>query len=397
MTHNDKALFDTLSDSLFDTPIDRRHTDSIKWAKYAGRRSASGEEILPMWVADMDFAAPPEVIDALQQRVAHGVFGYGHTSTEFTNAIIHAMQRDYGWQIQADWIVPLSGLVSGLNVAARSIGNRGDAIVTATPVYPALFTSAVYMERECIRVPLDETRNWSWDMAAVEAAHTPRTKGLMLCHPHNPIGRVWTEAELKGIADYAEKHDLVVVSDEIHCDLILEPGLRHQPFALLSPDIAQRTITIMAPSKTYNIPGLGVAFAIIANDTLRRRFHAAMAGITPHPNILGMTATLAAYQHGVPWRTALLEYLRTSRERVMTLHGMNGLRVIRPEATYLAWLDCRDTGIDNPLAFFEAAGVGLSDGRDFGREGFLRLNFGCPLATLEEGVRRIRAALASAH
>jgi len=393
MTPNYKALFDP----LFDTPVDRRHTDSIKWAKYARRRSDSGDEIIPMWVADMDFIAPPAVIEALQRRVAHGVFGYGHTTTEFTDAIIHAMQRDYGWAITPDWIVPLSGLVSGLNIAARSIGERGDAIVTSTPVYPALFTSVAHMERDCIRVPLDEACNWTWDMTAVEAAHTPRTKGLMLCHPHNPIGRVWTETELMGIAAYAEKHDLVVVSDEIHCDLILEPGLRHRPFAMLSPEIANRTITIMAPSKTYNIPGLGVAFAIIPNDTLRRRFHAAMAGITPHPNILGVAATIAAYKHGVPWRTALLDYLRENRDRVMMLNGIKGLRVIRPEATYLAWLDCRATGIDNPLAFFEAAGVGLSDGRDFGREGFLRLNFGCPRVTLQEGIHRIRTALESGH
>lgn len=379
--------------TLFDTPVDRNGTDSLKWSKYAGRRSATGEAIIPMWVADMDFAAPPEVITALQDRVAHGVFGYGHTTPEFLGALTSALQRDYGWSIRPDWIVPLAGLVSGLNIAARSIGEPGDAIVTSTPVYPALFTSAAHMARECICVPLDETHHWSWDMAAVEAAHTSRTKGLMLCHPHNPIGRVWSETELKGIAAYAEKHDLVVVSDEIHCDLILEPGLRHRPFAMLSPDIANRTITVMAPSKTYNIPGLGIAFAIIPNDSLRRRFQAAMAGITPHPNILGVVATTAAYQQGLPWRTALLDYLRSNRDLVMALDGVNGLKVIKPEATYLAWIDCRATGIDQPQAFFESAGVGLSDGNDFGRKGFVRLNFGCARATLQTALARMVAAL----
>lgn len=379
----------------FDTAIDRRHGDSIKWAKYAGRRSASGEEILPLWVADMDVAAPPEVIAALQARIAHGIFGYGHTTTAFTDAIIHALQRDYGWAVQAEWIVPLSGLVSGLNIAARSIGQTGDAIVTATPVYPALFTGPVNMEREAICVPLDENRDWGWDLAAVAAAHTPRTKGLFLCHPHNPIGRVWNETELRAIAAHAEKHDLVVVSDEIHCELVLEPGLRHRPFALLSPEIAARTITVMAPSKTYNIPGLGAAFAVIPNATLRRRFQSAMAGISPHLNILGMAATIAAYTEGEAWRTALLDYLRNNRDAVNVLDGVKGMRVIPPEATYLAWLDCRATGLDNPLAFFEEAGVGLSNGSDFGKDGFLRLNFGCTAATLQEALRRMKTALES--
>lgn len=374
----------------FDTPIDRRGSDSIKWAKYAGKKSAHGEDLIPMWVADMDFAAPPEVIAALQKRIAHGVFGYGHTTPEFTDAIIMAMQRDYGWAVQPEWIVPLSGLVSGLNIAARAIGERGDAIVTATPVYPALFTAPVHMERKCVRVPLDEKRNWTWDMAAVEAVHTPKTKGLFLCHPHNPIGRVWSDEELKGIAAYAEEHDLVVVSDEIHCELILEPGLRHRPFALLSPEIANRTITVMAPSKTYNIPGLGAAFAIIPNVTLRRQYQSAMAGIAPHLNILGMAATIAAYEHGSPWRAALLDYLRKNRELVMTLDGVKGLKVIKPEATYLAWIDCRHAGLENPMVHVEQAGIGLSDGRDFGLPGFLRLNFGCTTVTLQQAIRRLQ-------
>lgn len=379
--------------TLFDTPPDRRGSDSLKWSKYAGRRTADGLDVLPLWVADMDFAAPPEVITALQERVAHGVFGYGHTTEAFTQAVVGAMHRDYDWAVQPEWIVPMPGLVSALNVAARSIGERGDAILTSTPVYPALFTAPGHMERECIRIPLTEQPEWTWDMDAVGKAITPRTRGLMLCHPHNPIGRVWNTAELTAIANVAEQHDLVVVSDEIHCDLILEPGLKHRPFASLSPEAARRTITLMAPSKTYNIPGLGVALAIIPDATLRRRFLSAMAGITPHPNILGMTATAVAYEMGVPWRTALHSYLRHNRERVMSLDGIAGLKVIRPQATYLAWLDCRALALDSPVAFFEAAGAGLSDGRDFGREGFARLNFGCSHALLEEALERMSGAL----
>lgn len=376
--------------AAFDAPPDRRGTDSIKWAKYAGRQSAQGEDILPMWVADMDFAAPDVVTAALAARVAHGVFGYGHTTPAYLEALMQALLRDYGWAVSPEWIVPIGGLVAGLNIAARSIGNPGDAIVTATPVYPALFTAPEHMERRTVRVPLDESRNWSWDMDAVAAAHTPRTRGLFLCHPHNPIGRVWGKAELDGIAAYAEAHDLVVVSDEIHCDLILEPGLKHRPFALHAPELAARTITLMAPSKTYNIPGLGSAFAVIPNPKLRRRFERAMAGISAHPNILGQVAATAAYAEGLPWRTALLDYLRQNRDLVMTLDGVADLRVIRPEATCLAWLDCRGLDTDSPLRRFEELGVGLSDGADFGRPGYLRLNFGCSRATLEEAIRRIR-------
>lgn len=378
----------------FDTVPDRRGSDSIKWAKYAGRKSDKGEDFIPMWVADMDFAAPPEVIAALQERVAHGVMGYGHTIKAFNDAIITALQRDYAWAVQAEWIVPLSGLVSGLNIAARAIGERGDALVTATPVYPHLYTAATNMERESIRVALDEKQNWSWDMAALAAVHTPNTKGLFLCHPHNPVGRVWSDTELSALAEHAEQHDLVVVSDEIHCELVLEPGLKHRPFATLSPQAAARSITLMAPSKTYNIPGLGAAFAIIPDTRLRQRFQQAMAGIVPHLNILGMAATIAAYEKGAAWRSALLDYLRGNRDLVMTLEGVHGLRVIKPEATYLAWLDCAGLG-ENPRRFFEHRGLGLLEGDDFGPADsgrFMRLNFGCSRTTLQQCLDRIRAS-----
>lgn len=372
--------------SDFDRVIERRETDSLKWQKYAGR------DVIPMWVADMDFAAPPPVLAALQARLAHGVFGYG-APPEFATVIADTMLRDYGWEVRPEWMVPLPGLVCGLNVAARAIGEEGDALVTATPVYPHLFTCAGNMGKESQKLALDEDHHWTWDIDALAAVTTPLTRGLMLCHPHNPIGRVWNAEELQAIADHAQKHDLVVVSDEIHCDLILEPCLRHRPFAMLSADAAARSITLMAPSKTYNIPGLGAAFAVIPSDSLRRRFQAAMAGIVPHVNILGLAATVAAYRDCADWRSALLDYLRGNRDRVMSLHGVGGLKVVKPEATYLAWMDCRELGLDDPVRFFEDAGVGLSDGHDFGSPGFVRLNFGCSRLTLEEGLRRIHAAV----
>lgn len=373
----------------FDHWIDRRGSDSIKWSRYAGR------DVLPMWVADMDFAAPPVVIAALQERVAQGMFGYGSQTAESTEAILQALARDYGWAVAPDWLVPLPGLVCGLNVAARTVGEPGDAILTTTPIYPPFMSAPRHQERETITVALAETAaGWTWDWAAMEAAVTPRTKAIELCHPHNPTGRVWRIDELERLAEFVLRHDLIVISDEIHCDLILEPGLRHQPLALAVPALASRCITLMAPSKTYNIAGLGASFAVIADVSLRRRFQRAMAGIVPHINVLGLVACAAAYAHGAAWRAELLDYLRGNRERVMQeLDGYRGLRVTRPEATFLAWIDCRGAGIDKPYAFFEAAGVGLSDGVEFGLPGFVRLNFGCPRAMLDEALLRMKGAL----
>lgn len=373
----------------FDTVIDRRQSDSLKWRKYAGR------DVLPLWVADMDFASPPEVVAALQARVAHGVFGYADATEEVVGAILVALQRDYGWQVDPHWLIPLPGLVSGLNIACRAIGQPGDGIITAIPVYPPFLSAPTNSERQTLPVPLkQEDGRWLWDFAALEAAITVTTKGLLLCHPHNPVGRAWTHDELMALADFARHHNLVVISDEIHCELLLEPGLRHTPFALLSPETAARTITLMAPSKTYNVPGLGCGFAIISDPELRQQFRLAMQGIVPHNNALSYVAAAAAYRDGAAWRSELLSYLRGNRDRVLqALDGVAGLKVSPVEATYLAWIDCRDAGIHNPVQFFEQAGVGLSNGMEFGAPGFVRLNFGCPRATLDEALVRMHKAL----
>ncbi len=220
---------------------------------------------------------------------------------------------------------------------------------------------------------------------------------LLLCSPHNPVGRVFDEAELRRLADFARRHDLLICSDEIHCGLVLDEDCRHRPIAALDADAAQRTITLMAPSKTWNVPALYCAFAVIPDAGLRRRYRHAMRGIVPHVNVLGMVAAEAAYRDGDPWRQALLAYLRGNRDRVMeAVAAMPGISLARPEATYLAWLDCRELiaeyNIGDVAAFFEAAGVGLSDGRYFGAPGWLRLNFGCPRATLDEALARMATA-----
>ena len=375
--------------SSFDTPIDRRGSDSFKWGKYAGR------DILPLWVADMDFAAPPAVLAALHRRIEHGVFGYGGPWPSLTESVLAHLQGEYGWSIEPEWLVWLPGLVSGLNVACRAVDGE---VLTATPIYPPFLSAPHFSGRKLNRVDLALDNNrWQWDMAAVQQATTAATRLFLFCHPHNPVGRCWSRDELLALADYAERNDLVVCSDEIHCGLILDADKRHIPFASLSPAAAQRSITLLAPSKTFNIPGLGCAFAVIPNPALRRRFEQAMHGIVPHVNVLGLAACEAAFRHGGDWHRDLIAYLRGNRDRVAaTMASLPGVRMAPVEATYLAWIDVRDLRLAKPAAHFEAHGIGLSDGADFGAPGWLRLNFGCPRATLDEALSRFERAVRAA-
>lgn len=367
----------------FDRVLERRGGDSLKWNRYAGR------DVLPLWVADMDFAAPPAVLAALQERVGQGDFGYGEPRAALVDAVLGHLEREYGWSVEADWLVWLPGLVTGLNVACRAVD--GD-VLTATPVYPPFLSAPRFSGRQLVSAPLClNASRWEWDFAALEAALTPTTRLLLLCHPHNPVGRAWHAAELAALADFCRKHDLLVCSDEIHCGLILDAPRRHIPLASLDADIARRSITLMAPSKTYNIPGLGCAFAVIPDVALRRRFSGAMSGIVPHVNVLGLVACEAAYRACEDWRVALIGTLRRNRDRVeAAVAAMPGLSMTHVEATYLAWIDARALDCADPARFFEDAGVGLSGGADFGLPGWVRLNFGCPQATLDAALERMR-------
>ncbi|AMV70551.1 PatB family C-S lyase [Desulfuromonas carbonis] len=373
----------------FDQLIDRRQTGSEKWNRYAGR------DILPLWVADMDFAAPPAVLAALHERIDHGVFGYTAPGDGLRRAVIDHLQRDFAWQIGAEELVWLPGLVTGLNVLCRAVGERGDAVLTSSPIYPPFLSAPGLSERELLDVPLVlREQRWQFDFAAIEAAITPRTRLLLLCNPHNPVGRAWSRPELEALAEIARRHDLVIGSDDIHAGLVLNPEQRHIPIATLDPGVASRCITLLAPSKTYNIPGLGCSFAVISDPQLRKQFKQAMGRIVPHVNTLGLTAAEAAYRHGEPWRQELLAYLRGNHELVtQAIAAMPGLAMTPVEATCLAWIDTRARGLDQPGQFFEAAGVGLSDGGDFGAPGFVRLNFGCPRSLLVEALERMKKAL----
>ncbi len=376
-----------MPDFDFESPPDRRGSDSVKWGRYAGR------DVLPLWVADMDFAAPPPVLAALQARVAHGVLGYAEPSPSLIEAVTGHLAAEYGWEIDPAWLVWLPGLVTGLNVACRAV--PGPAF-TATPIYPPFLSAP----ERLLTAPLRrEGDRWGWDLASTDAALGQGARLLLLCHPHNPVGRAWDEGELAALADLARRHDLTVCSDEIHCDLGLDPARRHRPFAALSEDAARRSITLMAPSKTFNVAGLGCAFAVVPHPPLRAAVKRAMRGIVPHVNALGYVACEAAYRHGGPWRQALLAHLRANHARVRAaVAAIPGLSMAPVEATYLAWIDARGTGLADPQRALEEAGVGLSAGRDFGLgddwKGFVRLNFGCSRAVLDEALARVARALA---
>lgn len=367
----------------FDQLVDRRGTASDKWDRYAGR------DILPMWVADMDFRAPPPVLEALHARVEHGVFGYTNAPEELVEVTRQMLADAYGWSVEPEWLVWLPGMVPGLHIACAAVGDDGDAVATFTPAYPPFLDAPARARRERVDVPLANDAG-DIDFDRLDAEITPNTRLLMLCSPQNPTGRVYDRAELERLAAFCQARDLVVCSDEIHCGLILEPSAGHVPFATLDAETARRTITLIAPSKTYNIAGLGCSLAIIPDRDLRRRFRRARAGFVPGVNALGFTAALAAWRDGHHWREQLVTYLRGNRDRVQAaVDAHPALQMQCPAATYLAWIDARGLGVDDPEAAFEAAGLGLSNGTDFAAPGYFRLNFGCPRARLDQALERL--------
>lgn len=380
----------------FETAINCNGTDSQKWQKYAGR------DILPMWVADMDFKSSPAIISALHQRVEQGVFGYARPVKSTIDAFVDAAEKRYGWKVDPSWLVWLPGLVVGLNIVAQAFAQPGEEVITLTPIYPPFMSAPKNSVRRSIQVPL--TLNvtgprWEIDWAALEQAVTPKAKIFLLCNPHNPVARVWRRDELVRLGEFCVRHNLVLCSDEIHCDLILD-DLPHIPTALLGAEVARRTITLMAPSKTYNVPGLGTSLAIISDPQLRAQFVRATAGVVAEVTSLGFTACEAAYRESESWRQALLQTLRGNRDFLIDFvaRELPGVTIEAPiEATYLAWLNVSALKLADPIAHFENHGVGLSDGAFFGspRGRHVRINFGCPRVTLAEGLARMKRAVAA--
>jgi cystathionine beta-lyase len=377
-----------------DQTIDRRPSDSVKWQYY-------GEGALPLWVADMDFPAPQPVIKALRDRVEHGIFGYGKEPPELRPLFVQRLQQLYDWKVSPDALLFLPGIVSAFNLASRAVTRPGDGLLLQTPVYfPFLHVPRnhhlVMNEMELTRRPDGQ---YEIDFDQFQAAITGRTRIFMLCSPHNPLGRVFRRGELERMAEICLRHDIVICSDEIHCDLVFQ-GHPHLPFASLAPEIAARTITLMAPSKTYNIAGIHASVAIIQNQDLRKQFEAARADMIPRLDVLGHTAILAAYRDGGEWLEQVLRYLEANRDHLfdyVAAGNLPGLSMAKPEGTYLAWLDCRDANLPGSAHqfFLQKARVALNDGATFGAggEGFVRLNFACPRATLVEALERMRQAL----
>jgi cysteine-S-conjugate beta-lyase len=379
----------------FDQVPERRGSDSIKWQKYGNN------DVLPMWVADMDFPSPPPVIEALRLRVEHGLFGYAQPLRSTVEAVVSMLEERHHWRIDPSWIVWLPGLVVGLNVTVRALAEPGDEILCLVPNYPPFLSAPKYGNRVSRSVPLvldSKNNHWEIDWAAMEAAVTPRTRCFFLCHPHNPISRVWRRGELNLIGDFCLRHNLYLCSDEVHCDLILDPSLAHYPAATLDPRVAERTITLISPSKTYNLAGLGTSLAIISNEELRARFTRATSGIVALVSPLGYAACEGAYRDGEPWRQELIRYLQNNRNYLTDFVKieMPMVEIEAPiEATYLAWLNVQELRLENPARYFAEQGIGLSDGTPFGapKGKYVRLNFGCPRSTLAEGLNRLKSAI----
>jgi cystathionine beta-lyase len=368
---------------------DRSGTGSLKWERYSGR------DVLPMWVADMDFVSAPEIVAALQQRAAHGVFGYTIPPRSTVEIVLEYLQTRHGVAATAEEIVWFPGLVPALNVACRAFVQPGEEVLTCTPVYPPFLSAPENAGVGLRTVDLVENNGtWNIDFDALESAVTPRTKLFILCNPHNPVGRVFPEATVARLADFCQKHSLVLISDEIHCDLVLDDAPHVSGLKFPGP----KTVAMFAPSKTFNLAGLACAFLVIPDAATRRTFQHAARGLITEVNAFGYTGCEVALRHGWPWRNQLLDVLRTNRDHVekFIATSLPGIRTWRVEATYLSWLDTRELHLPNAAKFFEDHGVGLSDGVPFGAPaGFLRLNFGCPRTQLDEALARMAQALHS--
>ena len=373
----------------FDAEVERNGTSSTKWDRYRGT------DILPMWVSDMDFEVSPEIAKAMQQRLAHAVFGYTNKPDNINELVAERLHRLYQWRIEPNWLVWLPGVISGMHMGTRCIGSSGDSVLVPSVIYPPLKAIPELCDRNAQTVPMVKNEGrWVLDLDWIEANINSQSRVLLLCNPQNPGGSVYTVAELGRLAELVVAHDLIVCSDEVHCDLILEPGRAHIPIASLNQEIAKRSITLMASSKTFNTAGLSCAFAVVPDVSLRRRFKNAGEGIVPYVNVFGYNSTQAAYQTGDDWNRQLVEYLKANRDYLMQeINAIRGLKLDLVEATYLAWIDISGLGLDHPKSFFEKAGVGLSPGREFGDDRFMRLNFGCPRSRVEEAVTRIRLAV----
>lgn len=381
----------------FDTPINRRNTDSIKWSMYP-------DDVLPMWVADMDFAAPPSALEAIKQRTDHGVFGYGFDLPILRETIAERMLKLYDWTIDPDQILFFPGVVAAFNFLISELSQPGHKVLVQPPIYPPFLSgpgvsSQVPQLAELVPSTDEHILRYEIDFDIFSHAIDPWTKLFLMCNPHNPVGRAFRRDELTRMAEICLENDMWIISDEIHCDLMLD-GTSHIPLATLSPDISARTVTLMSTSKTYNLAGLFTGFAIFPTVEMRNQTFGRYFGRIAPPNILGLHAALGAYQGGDSWLQQLQTYLTANRDYLIDYvkTHLPGVKITQPEGTYLAWLDFNTLKLpdNNPYTYFmEVAKVGCNDGRTFGTggAGFVRLNFACPRVTLTDALERIKASI----
>ena len=385
----------------FDEPAGREGTDCIK---YDRREETFGvKDVIPMWVADMDFNTPDFIVESLQKRLEHPIYGYSFRSTEYFQSMIRWIKSRHNWSVEKEWISFCPGIVPALNFCTLAFTQTGDNIIVQPPVYFPFFSAAESHGRNLIYNRLTESEGtWSMDFDSLARGIDSKTKMIIISNPHNPVGRVWTPEELNRLADICLKHNIVIISDEIHCDLIL-PGFTHTPIASLSEEIAENTVTLISPSKTFNIAGLSTSSVIIQNPVLRKSFNRIVENLhIGNGNIFGNMASIAAYSHGHEWLDSLLDYIDNNVEFVKNYCSKMIPEIIpvQPEATYMIWLDCRKLGMlrkDLQNFFVTKAEVGMNEGSTFGPggEGFMRMNLGATHQTVMRAMEQIEKAIAS--
>jgi len=373
----------------FDQVISRKETFSTKWLKF------SEEDVIPMWIADMDFVCPDEITSAIKERVDQGIFGYTDIPPSLTDIFIRRVKENTDWTVEKEWIVWIPGGVVGLNVACKTVLAPGQIAMVPSPIYAPFTDAPENMDRGFIKTHLiDNQGRLEFDFEAIKTLLTEDTKMFFLCNPQNPGGTVFGEQEIKEISALCEKRKIIVCSDEIHSDLILEEGLRHVPFASLNSYNKNNSITLMGPCKTFNIAGFPIASAIIPNEDLRQDFIRNTKGIVAHIDSIAFVAAEAAYSNAQEWHSDLITYLRSNKNLLVErINNIEGLSLKGPEAGFLAWIDCSNSGLKNPFDFFvKEAKVGVYDGAWFGDKNYVRLNFGCPKSVLEKALDRIEKA-----
>ncbi len=393
----------------FNQVCDRKKTDCVKW-DFAPFMFGHND-VLPMWVADMDFPVAAPIVEALKKRAGHEFYGYTAAGAGVIQSVMDRMWNKYAWKIKPEWIVFTPGIVPALNIAVRALTRPGDEIIIQEPVYypffPAVTSGGCQIVNNQLKLingtyqmDFDDLERQFQDRDCI-IPFTHRIKAMILCNPHNPMGRVWNPKELTRLGEIALKHSVVVIADEIHCELLFK-GHRHTPFASISESFEQNSITCMSPSKTFNLAGLHVSAIIIPDEKLRRLFSDTRSGIVPEPNLFGFTALEAAYRFGDEWLTQLLDYLQDNLDFLLKYFAerIPKVKVIEPQGTYLIWLDCRELGMDDmTLRSFmrDEVRVGLDDGFLFGSggSGFQRINIACPRPILEEALRRIEITVNS--